>query len=61
MPILSSLTNLEKICISFGDMHPEASTKKGKASIHAYSGILKVTKYQGSGHRQTASHKKYDF
>jgi hypothetical protein len=42
-------------------MHPEASTTKGKASIHADSEVLKVTKSQGSGQRKTASHKKYDF
>jgi hypothetical protein len=51
----------EYIHISFGDMHPEASSVKGKMPIKANSQVLKVIDSQDSGHRQTASHKKYIF
>jgi hypothetical protein len=47
--------------ISFGDMHPEASSVKGKIPIKADSQVLKVVDSKDSGQRQTASHKKYDF
>jgi hypothetical protein len=51
----------EDIHVSFGDMHPNESKKKGKMPTKAGSQVLKVTKSQESGQRQTTSHKKYDF
>jgi len=47
--------------ISFEDMHIEELATQGKVSIYADSKVLKVTKSQGSGQRQIASHKKYVF
>jgi hypothetical protein len=44
----------------FEDMHPEASTVKGKMPIKANSQMPKMTKSKESGQRQTASHKTCD-
>jgi hypothetical protein len=47
--------------ITFGDMHPEASSNEDKNSSKARFTEHKVTSSQDNGQRRTTSHKKYDF
>jgi hypothetical protein len=47
--------------ITFDDMHPEISKGEEKKSTDADLIKHKATLSEGSGQRQTTSHKKYDF